>query len=151
MPEQKASKADRNRNYLEASGADKANMDERRRVLHAATEAVAHEILIDVAGHPEGAPSGKELNWMNTDVSRRTITRRLDDLVDAGVLSRLTYEQDELPVGAESTVRTFYRITDSARKLFDEVGMFDPAVWRPVYARVEKSEDIKAAEAVPRP
>lgn len=123
----------------------------RRRILHAATEDVGHELLIDVAGHPKGAPSEKELDWANPDASRRTITRRLDSLVDAGVLERFGYDPGEQPSDAESSVRTFYRFTDEARELFDEVGMFDPAVWRPVYARVEKPGDVEAAEAVPRP
>ncbi|WP_435180684.1 ArsR family transcriptional regulator [Halorussus sp. AFM4] len=140
-----------------AGGANAADADAReatetrRRLLHVATEDVAHDLLVDVAGHPEGAPSEKELNWMNPDVSRRTVGRRLSDLVEAGVLERPTYEPGEQPDDAESSVRTFYRFTDRARDLFDEVGLFDPEVWRPVYARVEKSEDVQAAEAVPRP
>ncbi|WP_158058430.1 ArsR family transcriptional regulator [Halorussus halophilus] len=125
--------------------------ESRRQLLHVATEDVAHELLIDVAGHPEGAPSEKELDWMNPDVSRRTVGRRLENLIDAGVLERLAYEQGEQPDDAESSVRTFYQFTDRARELFSEVGMFDPDVWRPVYARVEKSDDVQAAEAVPRP
>lgn len=128
-----------------------ARSEMRRRILHAATEEVAHELLIDVAGHPKGAPSEKELVWANPDVSRRTITRRLDDLVDTDVLERHTYERGEQPADADSNVRTFYRITDRARAVFDEVGLFDPAVWQPVYARVEKPDEIEAAEAVPRP
>lgn len=123
----------------------------RRHILHAATEEVAHDLLIDVAGHPKAAPSEKELNWTNPDTSRRTITRRLDSLVEAGVLERFGYDQGDQPADAESSVRTFYRFSDEARAVFDEVGMFDPPVWRPVYARVEKPEDVDAAEAVPRP
>ncbi|PSP75678.1 hypothetical protein BRC81_14940 [Halobacteriales archaeon QS_1_68_20] len=84
-------------------------------------------------------------------MSRRTITRRLDDLVDADVLERCSYERGEQPADADSNVRTFYRFTDRARAVFDDVGTFDPAVWRPVYARVEKPDEIEAAEAVARP
>jgi hypothetical protein len=71
--------------------------------------------------------------------------------VAAGVLEKRTYDPGEQPEDADSNVRTFYRFTERARDLFDEVGMFDPATWRPVYARVEKPEDVRAAEAVPRP
>ncbi|WP_135854781.1 ArsR family transcriptional regulator [Halorussus salinus] len=132
--------------------ARKRNASEtHRRLLHVATEEVAHQLLVDIAGHPEGAPSEKELNWANPDVSRRTVGRRLGDLVDSGVLEELRYDPGEQPDEADSNVRTFYRFTDRARDLFHEVGMFDPAVWRPVYARVEKPEDVQAAEAVPRP
>lgn len=123
----------------------------RRRLLHVATEDVAHDLLVDVAGHPEGTPSEKELDWMNPDVSRRTIGRRLAELVEAGVLERLSYEPGEQPAEAESNVRTFYRFTQQARRLFDDVGLFDPEVWRPVYARVEKPGDVQAAEEAPRP
>ena len=123
----------------------------RRRILHVATEDVAHELLVDVAGHPEGAPSEKELDWTNPDVSRRTVGRRLEELVDAGALEKLSYEPGEQPDDAESSVRTFYQFTDRARKLFDDVGLFDPDAWRPVYARVEKPDDVQAAENAPRP
>lgn len=123
----------------------------RRRILHLATEKVAHDLLIDVAGHPEGAPSEKELDWMNPDVSRRTIGRRLEELVEAGVLEKLSHEPGEQPPEAESNVRTFYRFTERARRLFAEVGLFDAEVWRPVYARVEKPDDVQAAENAPRP
>lgn len=138
-------------------GADAVDADARdatetrRQLLHVATEDVAHQLLIDIAGHPKGAPSEKELNWTNPDVSRRTISRRLGELVDAGVLERLTYEPGDQPDDADSSVRTFYRFTDHARSLFDKVGMLDPDVWRPVYARVEKPEDVQAAEKAPRP
>jgi hypothetical protein len=140
-----------------AGGADAMDADARdatetrRQLLHVATEDVAHQLLIDVAGHPKGAPSEKELDWTNPEVSRRTIGRRLGELIDVGVLEKLTYEPGDQPADAESNVRTFYRFTDRARNLFDDVGMFDPDVWRPVYARVEKSEEVAAAEAVPRP
>lgn len=135
-----------------AGGADARDATEtRRQLLHVATEDVAHQLLVDVAGHPEGAPSEKELNWANPDVSRRTVGRRLSELVEAGVLEKLTYDPGEQPDDADSNVRTFYEFTERARELFDEVGMFDPDVWRPVYARVEKPEDVRAAEAVPRP
>lgn len=149
MPEPATTETDAGR--ADAKLDDRDQSETRRRILHAATEEVAHEILIDVAGHPKGAPSEKELDWTNPDTSRRTITRRLDKLVETGVLERLTYEQGEQPADAESSVRTFYRITDEARAIFDDVGMFDPAVWRPVYARLEKPEDVEAAETVPRP
>lgn len=135
----------------DANDSNESPTETRRQLLHAATEDVAHELLIDVAGHPEGEPSEKELDWMNPDVSRRTIGRRLTDLVDVGVLERRSYEPGNQPEEAESSVRTFYRFTERARNLFDDVGMFDPSVWRPVYARVEKSDDVRAAENVPRP
>lgn len=149
MAEPQPTVAHADRDDTDASG--ETPSETRRRILHVATEDVAHELLIDVAGHPEGAPSEKELDWMNHDVSRRTIGRRLDDLVDAGVLETSSYEQGKQPEDAKSSVRTFYQFTERARDLFDEVGLFDPDVWQPVYARVEKPDDVQAAENVPRP
>ncbi|PSQ46660.1 transcriptional regulator [Halobacteriales archaeon SW_6_65_15] len=135
----------------EMDAPERDSAETRRRLLHVATEDVAHDLLIDVAGHPEGAPSEKELDWMNPDVSRRTIGRRLAELVDADVLEKLSYEPGQQPDDAESNVRTFYRFTTRARELFDDVGLFDPDAWRPVYARVEKPDDVRAAENAPRP
>lgn len=149
MAERQSTPVHRDRGDTDSPGEDAT--ETRRRILHVATEDVAHELLIDIAGHPKGAPSEKELDWMNPDVSRRTVGRRLEELVEAGVLERSSYEQGEQPEEADSNVRTFYQFTERARNLFDEVGLFDPDVWRPVYARVEKSDEVRAAENVPRP
>ena len=137
--------------HADGTESNESPTETRRQMLHAATEDVAHALLIDVAGHPEGEPSEKELDWTNPDASRRTVGRRLAELVDVGVLERRSYEPGEQPENAESSVRTFYRFTERARHLFDDVGMFDPDVWRPVYARVEKPDDVRAAENAPRP
>ena len=149
MAEHKSATVHPDNDEIDAIGEESA--ETRRRILHVATEDVAHELLIDVAGHPKGTPSEKELDWMNPDVSRRTVGRRLEELVEAGVLERSSYEQGEQPEDAESNVRTFYQFTERARNIFEEVGMFDPDVWRPVYARVEKPDDVQTAENVPRP
>lgn len=46
---------------------------------------------------------------------------------------------------------TFYRVTEAARELFDRNGIFDRETWREQYAKVEKSDDVLAAERADRP
>lgn len=116
--------------------------------LKVSTQDTRASILADVVGHPEGMPSARELTYTNPDVSRSTIDEHLGTLVDAGVVSR-----EKLPPGERSRdlPYTFYRLTPEARDLFDRNAIFDRDVWREQYERVEKTDDVLAAQNAPRP
>lgn len=118
------------------------------RALQAVTQETRAALLADVVGHPAGAPSVEELDYTNPDVSRSTIDEHLGVLVEAGVVEKV-----RLPPGERSRdlPYTFYRITDAGRDLFDRNNLFDRAVWREQYERVEKPERILEAENAPRP
>ncbi len=116
--------------------------------LVAVTQDTRASLVADVVGHPAGAPSVRELDHTNPGVERPTIEEHLATLVEAGVL-----DKDQLPPGerARDLPYTFYRLTEEARDLFDRANIFDETVWREQYARVEKPEDVLAAEDAPRP
>lgn len=116
--------------------------------LDAVTQDTRAEIVADVVGHPEGMPSVVELDYTNPGVKRSAIEEHLRTLVDAGVLAK-----EQLPVGERSRdlPYTFYRLTADARELFDRNGIFDESTWREQYDRVQKTDDVRAAENARRP
>jgi len=45
----------------------------------------------------------------------------------------------------------FFQLTDVARELFDRNNLFESDAYRAMFAEVEKTDEIEAAEAVERP
>ncbi len=117
------------------------------RVAEALAEESRRDIVADVVAHPQGLPSMAELEF-TTGLHRTTIRDHLDVLVDAGIV-----EIVELPPGQRTRGQPskFYGITDAARALFDRNGVFVEEHWRELYARVDKPDEIRAAENAPRP
>lgn len=116
--------------------------------LKVSTQDTRAALLADIVGHPDGMPSASELEHTNPDVSRSTIDEHLRTLVDAGVVAK-----EQLPAGerARDLPHTFYRLTPEARDLFDRNNLFGRDVWREQYERVEKTDDVLAAQNAPRP
>ena len=116
--------------------------------LQKATDEQRANLLADVVGHPEGAPSVTELDHMNPSVAEDAIRRHLGILQDVGVVEELVVEPGERVRGYPYK---FYALTDDARELFDRNDLFPEAAWRRQYDRVEKSAEIREIEAMPRP
>ncbi|MUV87056.1 ArsR family transcriptional regulator [Natronomonas sp. CBA1123] len=116
--------------------------------LQRVTERTRANIVADVVGHPKGAPSVDELDYMNPDLSADTIRRHLNLLVEADVLEELVVPAGERTRGYPYK---FYRVTESARDLFDRNGLFPREAWRKQYDRVTKTPEIREIEAMPRP
>lgn len=116
--------------------------------LQKATDEVRADIIADIVGHPRGAPSVPELDYVNPSLSEDSIRRHLKVLREAGVV-------EELVVDAGERVRgypyKFYALTDAARELFDRNDLFPEAEWRAVYDMVERTGEIREIEEMPRP
>ena len=116
--------------------------------LQKATDHPRANLIADIVGHPQKAPSVKELDYMNPALGEDAIRRHLGVLNDVGVVA-------ELVVAPGDRVRgypyKFYRLTTSARELFDRNDLFPADAWQRQYARVEKPGDIAELEAMPRP
>ena len=116
--------------------------------LQKSTDKQRANLIADIVGHPEGAPSVKELNYMNPSIKADAIRRHLATLQEVGVV-------DELVVESGNRIRgfpyKFYRITDAARDLFDRNGLFPVSAWQRQYDRVQKTAEITELEAMPRP
>ena len=131
-----------------ADNDDESTGFEASTALQTATDQPRVNLIADIVGHPQKAPSVKELDYMNPALSEDAIRRHLGVLQDVGVVA-------ELVVAPGDRVRgypyKFYRLTTSARELFDRNDLFPADAWQRQYARVEKPGDIAELEAMPRP
>ncbi|WP_247730019.1 winged helix-turn-helix domain-containing protein [Halovivax limisalsi] len=105
------------------------------------------DIVSNIVAHPKGLPSMKELEFM-TGLHRSTIYEHIDELHSAGLVETETLPEEAVK---RDQPRTFYRLTESARELFDKNDVFLEAHWRELYATVSKPDEIIEAEEAPRP
>ncbi|TKX43735.1 ArsR family transcriptional regulator [Halorubrum sp. ARQ200] len=105
-------------------------------------------IIGAIVGHPKGAPSKKELEYYNPSVAASTITDHLIRLEEAGLVEAIERDREGLERGQPYR---FFQLTDAARELFDRNNLFEPDAYRELFAEVEKTDEIEAAEAVDRP
>ncbi|TKX41357.1 ArsR family transcriptional regulator [Halorubrum sp. CGM4_25_10-8A] len=105
-------------------------------------------LIVDIVGHPKGAPSVRELDYMNPNLGEDAIRRHLSVLRDVGVIEEAVVEPGNRVRGYPYK---FYRLTDDARALFDRNDLFPVDAWRRQYVRVEKSGEITELEEMPRP
>ena len=116
--------------------------------LQKATDQPRANLIADIVGHPQGAPSVKELDYMNPALGEDAIRRHLGVLQDVAVVAELVVEPGDRVRGYPYK---FYQLTIAARELFDRNNLFPVDAWRRQYARVEKTGEITELEAMPRP
>jgi len=116
--------------------------------LQKATDKTRANLLADIVGHPDGAPSVRELDYMNPSLAEDAIRRHLGVLQKVGVVAELVVEPGNRVRGYPYK---FYTLTDEARALFDRNDLFPEAAWRRQYDRVQKTAEIAELEAMPRP
>lgn len=106
------------------------------------------DIIADIVGHPKGAPTVEELDYMNPPLSEDSIRRHLKTLADVGVVRVREFETGNR---VRDYPYQFFEITSKARELFDQNGLFPEEAWRRQYAAVEKTSRIEEVESMPRP
>ncbi|WP_265109881.1 ArsR family transcriptional regulator [Halosolutus halophilus] len=116
--------------------------------LQKSTDRTRANLIADIVGHPEGAPSVKELDYMNPSLEDDAIRRHLSILQDVGVVEELVVEPGNRIRGYPYK---FYELSDEARELFDRNDLFPEAAWQRQYDRVQRTGEIKELEAMPRP
>jgi hypothetical protein len=116
--------------------------------LQKATDKQRANLIADIVGHPKGAPSVKELDYMNPSLEEDAIRRHLGVLQDVGVIEELVVEPGDRVRGYPYK---FYTLTDNARELFDRNTLFPREPWRRQYGRVRKTAEIRELEEMPRP
>lgn len=105
-------------------------------------------IIGTIVGHPKGAPSKKELEYYNSSVASSTLSGHLKRLEQVGLIEVVERDREGL---ARGQPYRFFQLTDAARELFDRNNLFETDAYRSLFAEVEKSSEIEAAEAVDRP
>ncbi|WP_224333787.1 ArsR family transcriptional regulator [Haloprofundus halobius] len=118
------------------------------RALQRATDKKRADILTDIVGHPVGAPSVEELDYMNPPLSDDSIRRHLNTLTDVDVVRVREFKPGSRIRGYPYQ---FFELTPEARDLFDRNGLFPEDAWKRQYAAVEKTSRIKELESMPRP
>jgi DNA-binding transcriptional ArsR family regulator len=116
--------------------------------LRKSTDEARANLIADIVGHPKGAPSVAELDYMNPSLGEDAIRNHLQELREAGVIEELVVETGNRVRGYPYK---FYRITDEARKLFDKNNLFPKDPWQRQYERVEKTTEIREMEGMSRP
>jgi DNA-binding transcriptional ArsR family regulator len=116
--------------------------------LSALDDTTRANIIGTIVGHPKGAPSKKELEYHNPSVAASTLTDHLSRLEEVGLIEVIERDREGLERGQPYR---FFRLTAVARELFDRNNLYDPDAYRELFAEVEKSDEIQAAEAVERP
>lgn len=116
--------------------------------LQKATDQTRANLIADIVGHPQGAPSVRELEYMNPALGEDATRRHLGVLRNVGVVAELVVEPGNRVRGYPYK---FYQLTPQARALFDRNDLFPADAWQRQYARVEKTGEITELEAMPRP
>jgi len=106
------------------------------------------DLITDIVGHPKGLPSVEELVYMNPSLEASRIRSRLNALVSSGILCERSFKYG---VRDSDHPNKFYELTDEARDLFDQCGLFPEAALRRQYQAVEKTDRVRALESLPRP
>ncbi|WP_256948745.1 ArsR family transcriptional regulator [Halorubrum ezzemoulense] len=105
-------------------------------------------IIGTIVGHPKGTPSKKELEYYNPSIAASTLTDHLIRLEEVGLIEVIERDREGLERGQPYR---FFQLTDAARELFDRNNLFEPDAYRELFAEVEKTDEIEAAEGVERP
>ncbi|MFC6722890.1 ArsR family transcriptional regulator [Halobium palmae] len=104
-------------------------------------------IIADIVGHPDGMPSKAEIDHMNPSLSPSTISEHLNTLKQAGLIESKRVECSDNDRDAPGVV---WRVTDEARKIFDQNNLFDTEAYRAAYQEIGKPDEIQAAENADR-
>ena len=118
------------------------------RALQRATDKKRADIIADIVGHPQGTPTVEELDYMNPPLSSDAIRRHLNTLEDVGVVRVREFEPGDR---LRNFPYQFFELTDNAREIFDQNGLFPEAAWQRQYQAVEKTSRIRDVETMPRP
>ncbi|MUW13821.1 ArsR family transcriptional regulator [Halorubrum sp. CBA1125] len=134
----------------DATGGPRGDPDEfdTWTALQKSTDTTRANLIADIVGHPKGAPSVKELSYMNPDLTEDAIRRHLYELRDVGVIAEIEIEPGNRVRGYPYK---FYRLTTPAKELFDRNDLFPEDAWKRQYSRVEKTGEIRELEEMPRP
>ena len=105
-------------------------------------------LITDIVAHSKGSASIPELEFLNPNLDTEIIRNHLIALQTAGVIEERTVALEKRSLNQPNR---FYEVTDEARDLFDAHGVFPEQEWQNLYAHVQKPEEIRELEELPRP
>ena len=95
------------------------------KALSALDDTTRANIIGTIVGYPKGAPSKKELEYYNPSVAASTITGHLTRLEEVGLIEVVERDREGLERGQPYR---FFRLTDTARELFDRNDLLHSSV-----------------------
>lgn len=110
-------------------------------------EGVSADIIADIVGHPREGPTVEEIVYMNPAHSHAEIQSCLSELSKKGVINE---RQIASHTRCPDLPSAYFVITDAARSLFDQNGLFPTQPWRRQYQAVTKADRIQTIEQLPR-
>ena len=108
---------------------------------------ISANIIADIVGHPRQGPTVEEIVYMNPAHSHAEIHSCLSELSKKGVISE---RQIASHTRCPDLPSAYFVITDAARSLFDQNGLFPTQPWRRQYQAVTKADRIQTIEQLPR-
>ena len=98
-------------------------------MLRLITQPTRAALLSDILGHSQELPSVRECDYLNPDVKRSNVEYHLGELIDAGIVEKVTLAKGERKRDLPST---FYGLTERGNSLLKTHGLLDEQpVWRP--------------------
>lgn len=107
------------------------------------------KLLQQILAHPDQCLSAAELDYRNPGLESSTIQYHLRKLEETGVVQKLKLPKGERKRDLPST---FFAVTRKGHTLLDQAGLTEELDhWRDLYARMERTPQIREIEAMPRP
>lgn len=132
----------------DTGAADSGPFAEQQRLFKLLSQDTRHLIIQELLGHPAHLMSLAELKYM-TGKSQAAVKDQLETLIDAGILTRYTYEPS---AGKRDLPSQFYGFTEQGVEiLYDYKYLRGVPVARALYENTRKTEKIKRHESAPRP
>jgi DNA-binding HxlR family transcriptional regulator len=120
-----------------------------RDLIHWVTQETRYNLIVDMLGHPNQAPSVPELAHTNPSVTKATINEHLTKLVRRGFVDRLV-----IPTGQRTRELPyiFYRVSKLGYAFLEQYNILpaDDRLIQLWYSQVEKDDTIEKFEMAPR-
>jgi len=128
--------------------ADVGPFAEQQRLFKLLSQDTRHLIIQELLGHPDHLMSLAELEYM-TGKSQAAIRDQLEKLIEAGIVTRYTYDPSE---DKRDLPSQFYGFTErGVEVLHDYKYLRGLPVARALYESTRKTEKIERHESAPRP
>lgn len=110
-------------------------MPDDNRILDVATEETYANLIADIVGHPAGEPTLVDLERLNPSREADEVRQQLQTLRTVGVVHE-----------TERGEQRVFELTETARDIFDEQGLYPEDAWKRQYERVAEVESDDEGE-----
>jgi DNA-binding MarR family transcriptional regulator len=118
--------------------------------VHFITQQTRLSIIADILAHPQQLPSMYELKELNPNVSNATVYKHVQKLIDVGIVSEITIDDDQR---REGSPWKFYGLTEEGREFLEKHNLLAAEdTLQQIYDTIsDKPEKMIKYENAPRP